>query len=79
MIPVSLSMLLMIYVLGFLGLVFLFWSLHNLRKRRHESAALRHRLRCTLCSFEFENRTSTLLPRCPRCGGLNERFPLRSL
>jgi len=29
-----------------------------------------------ICAFEFEDRTPTILPRCPRCGSLNERFKL---
>jgi len=27
-----------------------------------------------ICGLEFEDRTDALLPRCPRCGSLNERF-----
>jgi rRNA maturation endonuclease Nob1 len=79
MIRVALSSLLFVYLAIFLGSVILAWAIHDWLKRRRESAALRHRLRCAICSLEFEDRTSTILPRCPRCGSLNERFPFRSL
>ena len=28
------------------------------------------------CAYEFEDETDTILPRCPRCGSLNERYVL---
>ena len=40
---------------------------------------LEHRLRCVICAFEFEDRTDTLLPRCPHCGSLNERFKMEQI
>jgi rRNA maturation endonuclease Nob1 len=52
--------------------------LNGVRQRR-ERRAFRHVLRCGLCAFEFEDTTSTLLPRCPRCGSLNERYRLSRL
>jgi rRNA maturation endonuclease Nob1 len=79
MIPVTLSSLVLIYLTLSLGGILLGWTFHTWRKRRRETAALRHRLRCTICSLEFEDRTTTILPRCPRCGSLNERFPFRAL
>jgi predicted Zn-ribbon and HTH transcriptional regulator len=78
-IRVTLSGLVFVYLATSLGGVLISWLLHTWRKRRREAAVLRHRLRCTICSLEFEDRTSTLLPRCPRCGSLNERFPFRAL
>ena len=53
---------------------FLFWIVGEWNRRRRERRALQHRLRCVICAFEFEDRTDALLPRCPRCGSLNERF-----
>ena len=48
-------------------------------RQRRERAAFRYVLRCTLCGFEFEDKTSAILPRCPRCGSLNERLRLSGL
>ena len=74
MIRVSLATLVTIYLLVFLAAVFLVWLSSEWNRRRRERKAFRYRLRCVICGFEFEDRTDTLLPRCPRCGSLNERF-----
>jgi len=74
MIRVSLAALVTIYLLVFLAAVFLLWIFGEWNRRRRESRVLRYRLRCVICAFEFEDRTAILLPKCPRCGSLNERF-----
>jgi rRNA maturation endonuclease Nob1 len=72
-------MLVFVYLGGFLVLIFGNWVAWNIAQLRRERQALKHRLHCTLCSFDFEDPTSDDLPRCPRCGSLNERIPFRSL
>ncbi len=79
MIPVSLSYLVLIYLLIMLVPIFGAWLFNEWRRQRRERAAFRHVMRCTLCAFEFEDKTNTLLPRCPRCGSLNERYKLSRL
>jgi len=79
MIEVSLTMLVFVYLGMFLAVIFGNWIAWNLARMRRERQALRHRLRCALCSFEFEDASQDLLPRCPRCGSLNERTPFRRL
>jgi len=79
MISVSLKYLVLIYLGIMLGPILFVWFLHEWRAQRRERAAFRHVLRCTLCGFEFEDRTSAVLPRCPRCGSLNERLRLSGL
>ena len=79
MIPVSLHYLVLIYLSIMLGPIFLAWVLYEWRRQRRERAAFRYVIRCTLCGFEFEDRSSTILPRCPRCGTLNERYRLSGL
>ena len=78
-IRVSLAALVTIYLLVFLAAVFLLWIVGEWNRRRRERRALRYRLRCVICAFEFEDRTAALLPRCPRCGSLNERFKLEQI
>jgi uncharacterized paraquat-inducible protein A len=73
-IRVSLTALVAIYLLVFLAAVFLLWIFGEWNRRRREQRLLRYRLRCVICAFEFEDRTDEPLPRCPRCGSLNERF-----
>jgi len=79
MIQVSLSYLVLIYLVVMLGPIFCAWLFNEWIRQRREKAAFRHVMRCTLCAFEFEDKTSTLLPRCPRCGSLNERYKLSRL
>ena len=79
MIGASLSVLIFFYLFAFLAVVFTVWIATGLARKRREKQALRHRLCCTMCSCEFEDATETLLPRCPRCGTLNERFRFRSI
>ena len=74
MIQVSLSYLVLIYLVIMLGPIFCAWLFNEWVRQRREKAAFRHVMRCRLCAFEFEDKTSSLLPRCPRCGSLNERF-----
>jgi hypothetical protein len=78
-IRVSLATLVTIYLLLFLAAVFVFWIVGEWNRRRRERLALKHRLRCVICAFEFEDRTDALLPRCPHCGSLNERFRIENI
>lgn len=75
MIPVSLSVLVLLYLALLLGPIFGAWLFNEYRRAQRERAAFRNVLRCAICGFEFEDQTDTLLPRCPRCGSLNERQP----
>jgi len=78
-IRVTLSYLVLIYLVLMLGPIFCAYLLNEWRRQQRERSAFRHVLRCALCAFEFENPTSEPLPRCPRCGSLNERTPFRRL
>jgi hypothetical protein len=75
----SLTTLVFVYLGVFLAMIFGNWIVWNIGRLRREREALRHRLRCALCSFEFRDLSDDLLPRCPRCGSLNERTPFRRL
>lgn len=79
MIQVSLSYLVLIYLSIMLVPIFCAWLFNEWVRQRREKSAFRHVMRCTLCALEFEDKTSTLLPRCPRCGSLNERYRLSRL
>ena len=79
MIRVTLSYLVLIYLVLMLGPIFCAYLLNEWRRQHRERSAFRHVLRCALCAFEFEDKTPNLLPRCPRCGSLNERSRLSRL
>jgi rRNA maturation endonuclease Nob1 len=76
---VSLTYLIFIYLFIYLNSIFGIWLWNVWRLSRREKQALRHRLRCTICAFEFEDKSDTVLPRCPRCGSLNERLKYQAL
>lgn len=75
MIRVSLTLLIFIYLAAFSSAIFALWIWHEWQRTRRERQAVRHRVRCTLCAFEFEASEDESLVRCPRCGSLNEREP----
>ena len=79
MIRVDLSYLVLICLLLMMGPIFCAWLYNEWRRQRRERAAFRHVLRCNMCGFEFENQTSDLLVRCPRCASLNERYRISRL
>lgn len=79
MIRVSLTLLVFVYLALFLAAVFGLWITTEWNRQRRERRALRHRLRCALCAFEFEDPSEEPLPRCPRCGSLNERDAFKVL
>ena len=79
MIRLPLTVIVFIYLFVFLGIVACAWIMEEWRRRTEARRALQFRLRCAICAFEFEDRSSTVLPVCPRCGRLNERTRLDSL
>ena len=79
MFRLELHQLLFVYTGLSLGVVLLAAWLHNLRRTRRESLALRDILKCRLCAFEFRDASHAECPRCPRCDGLVNRERLSHL
>jgi rubrerythrin len=79
MIRVDLSVLVFICLGLAIGPVMFLWLFNEYRRQKRERAAFRYVLRCGMCGFEFEDRTDTLLPRCPRCASLTERYKISGL
>jgi len=77
MIRADLADLVFIYLFTFLSAVFFVWLSFEWKKQRRDKLALRNRLRCSMCGLSFEDASSEELPRCPRCGSMNERFRYR--
>jgi DNA-directed RNA polymerase subunit RPC12/RpoP len=78
-IRVELPVLVFIYLFVFLAAVFSLWIAYEWLRVRREKETLRYRVQCTICASIFEDKTNTLLPRCPLCGSLNERFRIGGL
>ena len=76
MIGVELPVLVLIYLFVFLAAIFSLWIVYEWSRQHREKEALRYRVRCTICASIFEDKTNNLLPRCPRCGSLNERYKI---
>jgi ribosomal protein L37AE/L43A len=79
MIRIRISVLAFVYLLLLLGTIFGVWLAYGLRKKKREKAHMRSRVHCSLCSFDFLDESTTELPRCPRCGSLNERLEFSTL
>ena len=73
MIRIELPTLIFIYL--FLSVIVIggLWLFDGWRVQKRKKQALRYAVRCTICASIFEDKTNELLPRCPRCGSLNER------
>lgn len=78
MIRLEIHTLVFVYVLVFLAAIFAVWIPYAMVRRFRESRSVRGRIKCAVCGMEFEDRTSTSLPRCPSCGSLNERINLKA-
>ncbi len=78
MIRLELPELIAVYLLLFLAAIFAVRIAYEIARRIRDQHSLRFRVKCTICGMEFEDRGSTVLPRCPGCGSLNERFKLRA-
>jgi DNA-directed RNA polymerase subunit RPC12/RpoP len=79
MLRVELAVLVFIYLFVFLAAIFSLWIVYEWRRHKQEKQALRYRVQCTICASIFEDKTSVLLPRCPHCGSLNERYRMGGL
>ncbi|HEY5813223.1 MAG TPA: hypothetical protein VIT23_11300 [Terrimicrobiaceae bacterium] len=77
MIRIDLAELVTLYVVVFLAAISAVWIAYEMVRRIRENRYRRGRLRCTLCAMEFEDSPAAFLPRCPRCGSLNERQKLK--
>jgi hypothetical protein len=77
MIRVGLAELVFLYLLVFLAAIFVVWIAYEMVRRVRENRSRHGWLRCAVCAMEFEDRTPAALPRCPRCGSLNEREKLK--
>jgi hypothetical protein len=79
MIRISLSLLILIYLMTLLTVVFGIWLYSAWRRRRDEWRTARYRMRCGICGFIYEDHGDEVLSRCPNCDRLNERFNREAL
>jgi hypothetical protein len=77
MIRMQLPWLVFTALLLFLVGIFLVWIGYEVARRRRERLRHRHWIQCPVCAFQYKAVPGEDLPRCPQCGGLNERSPAR--
>lgn len=75
MIRVPFETMVFAYLLAGLATVGGCFALDAWRRRRARAKGRRFRLRCARCALEWEDLSAEPLPKCPRCGSLNERTP----
>lgn len=73
MIRVPFETMVFCYLFGALVAVAASWAWHGWRARRAAARERRFRLRCARCALEWEDPAAGPLPKCPRCGSVNER------
>lgn len=73
MIRIELPSLIFIYLYLSVIVIGGLWFFEGWRSQKRKKQALRYVVRCTICASIFEDKTNVPLPRCPRCGSLNER------
>jgi hypothetical protein len=73
MIRIELPTLIFIYLYLAVIVIGGLWFLDSWRSQKRKKQALRYTVRCTICASIFEDKTNEPLPRCPRCGCMNER------
>jgi len=78
MISLSLSGLVFFYAVAFLAVIGLVWFGCEVMRKIRENRACRYWLQCMICGMAYEDRSTTELPRCPRCGSLNERLKVKT-
>ena len=79
MIRLHLSTFFELYLGAILLSTFALWLISNWWRRRKEQVACRKVVACSICGYTFQDPTHNPLPRCPRCGRLNERLLDREL
>jgi len=78
MIRTEIPLLIFFYLLAFLTGIFLVWAFYATVRKYRAVRLQRHRVQCTICGTNYEDKTREKLPRCPRCGRMNERVKLKA-
>ena len=79
MIHVTLSELMVIYLLLLLGGVGTMWMVRKVGSVRRAWRLRKTFVICQACSHHYQDSSETTLPVCPECGRANERVPIREI
>lgn len=79
MFRVSLTDLIVVYLILILCLLFALWIFGDYRRKRREKRERKFHLVCDICGGNYEDRSKDPIPKCPKCGRRNERVFLRDI
>jgi ribosomal protein L37E len=79
MIHVTLSQLLVIYLLLMLGGVGTIWLVRKVESMRDAWRLRKSFVICQACGNHYYDASGKTLPVCPECGRANERIPIREI
>ncbi len=79
MFRVSLTDLIVVYLILILVLLFAVWIIGDYRRKRREKHVRKHHLVCDICGVSYEDQSKDPIPACPNCGRRNERVYLRDI
>ena len=79
MFRVSLTDLIVVYLVLILLLLFAVWIFGDYRRKRREKRERKFHLVCDICGVSYEDRSKDPIPACPNCGRRNERVFLRDI
>lgn len=79
MIRVTLIQLPILYLCLIFGAVLAMWVATDVRRKRRERLARRHKIICTICGAVYEDVTDHDLSQCPECESMNERHKIHDI
>ena len=79
MFQISLTKILVAYLVIILVMLFGVWIIREWARKRLEKKERRHRFVCNICGGTYEDKTRNDITECPDCGALNERAWLSDL
>ena len=79
MFQISLTKILVAYLVIILVMLFGVWIIREWARKRREKKERRHRFICNICGGTYEDKTRNDITECPDCGALNERAWLSDL
>jgi hypothetical protein len=79
MIHVTLSEMLVIYLLLMLGGVGSIWLIRKVVSMREAWRLRKSFVICQACGHHYYDASGMTLPVCPECGRANERIPIREI
>lgn len=79
MFRVTLTHLILIYLVLLLGVLFVAWIIGEFIRYRQDNRKRRSMVVCDICGHSFEDASERALLTCPSCGRLNERGTVREI